>query len=205
MRVEDHIRNAIDRAIEDAFAEVPDNMPRRVRSRVRGRQALSVAVVGVVAAALTLGGIGLSRILIDEPRRPVTQPTIEPPEESAVLASGVFRRVAWQLEVTHDDSDGWCLVVTRGPGTSRFCSFTGEKALEIRRGVGFVFGTVSKRVEYVRASEQSFGRLVDIRILEIPEALDAPFDIVFAIPHSGGNVSMGAFDRHGERLQRGFV
>ena len=205
MTTDDQIRYSIDRAVAQAFPDVPHRMPREVRSRVRRRQATSVVLAGVVAAALAFAGFGASQVLMDEPRRPVAQPSIEPPEERAVLASGVFRRVRWQLDVTHDDSDGWCLVVTRGPGTSRFCSFTGEKPLEVRRGLGFVFGTVSKRVEYVRAAEEGFGRLVDIRIVEIPSALEAPFDILFAIPHSGGDVSMKAFDRHGERLQRGFV
>lgn len=206
MRTEDQIRTAIRREVEDALPELPDRMPRQVHARVRRRQAASVGLAGILVAILSLGAIGLGRMVIDEPQtRPADQPTFNRPEKQTVLASGVFRRAAWQLEVTYDDEVGWCLVITRGPGTSRFCSFTGEEPLEIRRGVGFIFGTVSKRVEYVRAHEDGFGRPVDVRILEIPEALDAPFDIVFVIPHSGDDVSMKAFDRHGERLQRGFV
>jgi hypothetical protein len=140
-------------------------------------------------------------MVIDEPQtRPADQPTFNRPEKQTVLASGVFRRAAWQLEVTYDDEVGWCLVMSRGPGTSRFCSFTGKEPLELRRGLGFVFGTIDKNVAFAETKNIDVHRRVETRIFEIPSALEAPFDVVLALPKRVGDIEMRIFDHRGEKV-----
>jgi hypothetical protein len=202
MSAEDQIRRAIRREVEASLGDSPDRLPRDVRSRLRRRQATSVALAGVMAAALAVGAIGVTRMVTNEPQtRPGEQPTLNRPEKRATLASGVFRGASWELRVTYNDEAGWCLVITRGPGTSRYCSFTGEKPLEIRPGLGFVFGTVTKRAASVRAKDVDYHRPVDVRILEIPHGLDAPFNIIFAIPRSNAGMKVKAIDQRGETIQ----
>jgi hypothetical protein len=207
MRTEDQIRTAIRHEVEDALPELPDRMPRQVHSRVRRRQAASVGLAGVLLAILSLGAIGLGRMVIDEPQtRLADQPMFDRPEKQAVLASGVFRRAAWQLEVTYDDDpEGWCLVMSRGPGTSRFCSFTGKEPLELRRGLGFVFGTIDQNVAFVETKNIDVHRRVETRIFEIPSALEAPFDVVLALPKRVGDIEMRIFDHRGEKIALEFI
>jgi hypothetical protein len=206
MSAEDQIRTAIRREVETSLGDPPDRLPPDVHSRLRRRQAASVALAGVLATVLALGAIGIMRMVTNEPQtRPGERPTLNRPEKRAALATGVFRGVSWKLEVTHDNEVGWCVHVTRGPGTSRYCSFTGEKPLEIRPGLGFVFGTVTKRAASVRAKDIDYRRPVDVRILEIPHGLDAPFDIIFAIPRSNAGMKVKAVDQRGETIQTEYL
>jgi hypothetical protein len=128
----------------------------------------------------------------------------QPSEGRPVLASGVIAGDRWELRLSHDEEVGWCIIVTRGPGTSSYCSFDTEKNLDVKQGLGLAFGTVTKKAFFLEAKGSNRRRMA-ARIIETPLRLDLPFNIVVALPgpNQPGDIGIKAFNSHGNGINRG--
>jgi hypothetical protein len=142
----------------------------------------------------------------EPPRGAIPQPpgTTAPQAsgERLALASGFVAGDRWRVRLSQDEGTGWCITVTRGPGTSSYCSFDAEKNLEIRRGLGLYFGTVTKKAFFLEAKGSNRRRMA-ARIIETPPHLDLSFNIVVALPgpHQPDLRRMKAFDSHGNPIK----
>ena len=132
-----------------------------------------------------------------------TEAAPSPTEDRPVVASGVIAGDRWRIEVRKDEPTGWCLIVTRGPGTSSFCSFDEEEELDLHQGLGLVFGIVTKKAFFMEAKGANRRRM-PARIVETPPRLDLPFNIVVAFPgpNQVGNYYIRAFNKYGNKIKR---
>jgi hypothetical protein len=164
---------------------------------------LTGGILGILIGAG--GAVWIAAARNEPPRAAAPSPTeaaASPTGDPPVVASGVIAGDRWRIQVSQHEPTGWCLIVTRGAGTSSYCSFDGEEELDIHQGLGLEFGTVTKKAFFVEAKGANRRRM-PARIVETPPRLALPFNIVVALPGPSqvGDSWIRVFNKYGNKIK----
>jgi len=220
--LEREVRELLEQRAENAAERVGGNVPAGIWTRVRRRQARTVALSGLVAALVAAGAlIGVRSLVLVEGRRLGTAPSptstlpVPPTAEVDILAaSGKVEGQPWTLVVGTGEESGkdfWCVDIKfgmNGVGTCGADLLDGrDLSVVVLQGpelpAVLVGGAVSEEVARV-VFDRDTGADVEGAIYPLPEGQSGPFDaFVIPIPKDrpvGGAVL--AFDSKGDVLEQ---